>query len=368
MYALAPGWCEGPLRRLREAPPLSGSLEHPEDTRIGLLERLFVDTSAPSGPPPAPFVALWEGDLDARALLALHRAGCRGVAVAPGGEAERHAVGAARALGLPLAQLEAADSPPAPGESWRLVVGADDAGWGAPEGFARAGTRRVLPLGALGAAPSPWLELIDAQREELGLAQRALGSGEARGVGLLRLEYLCYADPGMDGGALRARLEELLGALRGWPVALRLTDWGPRKPPPPGSPLGVGVSAARGLAGLWGSASLEAQVEAIRGAASACGAAVRVVAPHAEAPWQVEALRARLGLPLGAMLESWGAVSRWEALARVSDGLWLGLGDLSEDRAEVVPGALERLWAGASGGEVEVFVCGAQRLISGTLR
>lgn len=380
MRGLSPGLAVAPVRAVECAPALRGGAWLPAHSRVGMLERLLLEPeAAPEAPcsAQAPYLAYLEGALDAALLLALYRDACRGVLLGPGAALERHALGVAVALGLPMARLEPGEGVE-PGQALRLWVGPREASLGREEPGGWGLARRVLPWTALGErASGAWLEVVSAQEEELCHLLGLLEGGQAQGVGLLRLEYLCYQDPGLDEEGLAWRLGRVLAALKGWPVALRLADWGPEKPPPEASPLARGWSGGRGPKSWAGTPGLAAQLGALGAAVRQSGhARVQVVAPFVEgvAAWeaaQAQVQEAGLG-PLGVMLESaqgLGGLEHWRARGV---GLWLGLGDLSQEVSRVGQEGWGELGRALSRDEGRWWVCGedagvVQRLISGTL-
>ncbi len=389
---LTPGWCHAPTRlidpRSLGARPLSPPI-FPHDTRAGLLERLSLDppddshapdlsplgpedpdTSSPpdapldnlpaaSTPAPPPFVALVEA-LTAPALLALARRGACGFVLRA--EPDRHTLVLARALGLPLAltalPLGTLPSP--------LRLGGLDP-WPGPQLDLRlpASAARVLPLAMLPAAPPapPWIELISAQPEERHLAARAIRRGRAAGVGLLRLEFVFFDDPGVEPEALCEHLRRLMEALAPAPVAVRLADWSADKPPAAPTPIQA-WEGRRGLAGLMegkGEAAVALQIAAIeRAALDARHPEVWIVAPHVESPASLAQLRGHLRGPvrLGAMLETPEGCEAVDGLRPLVDGLWLGLGDLGHriKYPEQLQQLVDRV--GARSATAPLLVCG----------
>lgn len=218
---------------------------------------------------------------------------------------------------------------------------------------------------------------MGAQEEELCHLRGLLTRGQAQGLGLLRLEYLCYQDPGLDEAGLAQRLTQVLTWCDRWPVALRLADWSPQKPPPARSALAQGWRGARGPAGWCDTEGLSRQLGAIASAvAQAAHPQVRVLAPMVEAPAPLLAVQEQadgLGLgELGVMLESAAGLEHLERWISSGRDLWLGLGDLSQDAARVPQRRWRLLGRSLRQDAGRWWVCGqdqgrCQRLISGTL-
>jgi phosphoenolpyruvate-protein kinase (PTS system EI component) len=162
----------------------------------------------------------------------------------------------------------------------------------------------------------------------------------AEGIGLVRTE-LVFSDrssPPSEAeqfGALRAIASRLQGA----PVVVRLFDAGGDKPL---AWLGApeGAEAARGIELLlMYPAILDTQLRATLRAAER--ADVRVLLPLVTSAGDVERIRARTRrkIPVGAMVETPGAVDRIDSVAAASDFICIGTNDLfalvaGQDRAD----------------------------------
>jgi len=185
-----------------------------------------------------------------------------------------------------------------------------------------------------GDPPLPFIELASGQAEEHFLAREAISTGRAAGVGLLRMEFILYNDPGMDQEGLTDHLAQLLSGLRSSPVSVRLADWSKEKPPSADTVL-QSWNGERGLAGLVGTPALQTQLRALDAAAKAADHGdVWCVAPFVESTKDLSHARALLGgtsLKLGAMLESVKAFTIAHNLQANVEGFWIGFGDLLND-------------------------------------
>jgi signal transduction protein with GAF and PtsI domain len=381
--AVAPGWCAGPLLLLSEAGPggplpVRRTCVFPPYTRAGLVEEAEFDghgRRTGADLPAGGFVAAVPR-ASAAQVLNLYRCGALGFVVeAAEAEIGRHGAALARALGLPML---AGVSVPSDADGLPVMVDATGRlGWVGPAVGQKVGRRsssaalgvslgwpgrRVLPLPMLSEPSDVHLELVTAHAEERLLARDALDKGLARGIGLLRLELILMASPGIEGPELTSHLEAVLGEFEDVSVAIRLADWGDDKVPNASSEL-FGWSGQRGIAGLLGTAALEAQVEAVRLARVATGHAdVWLVAPYVEHGFQMRALRALVGEPgvrLGAMVESERGCDEITTISTEADGVWFGLGDLSTELG--AEGACTRVIAACEGVALAVSVCGELR-------
>lgn len=383
----APGWALGVLRRL-PSPTLTRA--HPrfsEQTRLGFLERAACaerGQAAPTPRPPrqTPFLGLHEGPLAPWELLAQHADGCRGLVWTPPREEARHVLGVARALGMPVWLTDARLACPHLEQHALLEVGPDglgtlrplDAALEHPQGApptARAphreawppGLTRVLPWGALPPSPHPpdapvALELMWGQAEEVELALEAARTRRADGVGLVRLEYILGADPDMTQEELGELLAAMLAPLLALPVAVRLADWSPDKPPPAThSPL-LAWNGDPGFHGLPQEAR-RSQLQALGWAAQRAGhRQVWAVLPRAQPG---DERRARQDTPphvrLGAMLEDWSSLAAWRSFEGCD--FWIGLGDLGRARRGTADwDELAARCAQLRAAQQEVWVCG----------
>lgn len=348
LRALTPGWARAPLWpcTLAQAHALPPSTSRfPPHSRAALLQSTHPRPPSHARRPVTPasgFIAIID-QLDAHALLALHQHGARGAIITQPRPPDRHTLVIAAALGLPLATLTPGTSRGFPPPSAPLFV--LDTQSAAPLAqptcdalsnptLASGRWRRALPLNMAhtGPAERTWLELIHGQPEELWLAREALRGGVARGVGLLRLEYLFYADPGMDTLDLSDALDLTLQMTDDAPVALRLTDWSPDKPPSADTPLQQ-WRGLPGLAGIHDTTALTGQLEAIqRVAVNHPARDIWCVAPRAEDAAHVAALRRRLPkrIHLAAMIESQPGLDALKHLGEHCQGFWVGLGDLGQ--------------------------------------
>lgn len=381
----APGWAVGVLRRLPSPPRPLAQPRFSEQTRLGFLERA-ANADLPQAQPPkrsprqTPFLGLHEGPLAPWELLAQHADGCCGLVWTPPTQETRHVLGVARALGMPVWLADARLASPHLNQHTLLEVGPDGLGALQPLGAATAhaphpapraprreawppGLTRVLPWGALPPPPHPpdapvALELMWGQAEEVELALEAARTRRARGVGLVRLEYILGADPGMTEEELGELLAAMLAPLVGLPVAVRLADWSPDKPPPyTHAPL-LAWNGDPGLQGLPPE-TRRAQLQALGWAAQRAGhREVWAVLPRARPG---DERRARQDAPphvrLGAMLEDWSSLAAWRSFEGCD--FWIGLGDLG--RARRGPAAWDELAARCAqlrAAQQEVWVCG----------
>jgi phosphocarrier protein FPr len=193
----------------------------------------------------------------------------------------------------------------------------------------------------------------------------------AEGIGLLRTELVFSDHANAPSEAEQLAVLHLMAErLPGAPLVVRLFDAGGDKPlswlrPPPGS------AAARGLELLsMHPALLDAQLRAVTRAADR--ADIRLLLPLVTCAADVEKVRARChgGVPVGAMVETPGAVDQIDGIAAVSDFVSIGTNDLfatvtGQDRADAPlsldPRALrmvERVIVGAHAHARKVSVCG----------
>lgn len=248
MHPLTPGACTAPLLRITpserarlQAMAPSAAYGHlPPGSRAALAApEVLVGAS---GGAHRIFIALVDG-LSASLAVLLASRGCGGALLQPEAPLAAHAQSVFMGLGLPLARL-AAPMQAVSGEAFTLELPASGAGGALRAAQAAVaalpgGALPVLPLAmASGAAPDRplWLELVTGQAEERALAAAWLASHpQPGGIGLLRLEALAFADPGLDPETLSDLLAAIFEDLRPWPLLLRLFDFTPDKPPPPGA-------------------------------------------------------------------------------------------------------------------------------------
>lgn len=372
---LSPGWAQGTLipvckADFRPAPSLKHA-KYPAYTRAGVLQSLTPPETLPFAPT-EPWIAAWKEDLNAENLLNLHRSGARGVLIAPQCTCDRHAVHLATALGIPMR----AQTTPT-GEFHRPFLLSEN-----PERQKHRTSlplspwiTRVTPLSALSTHARTEIELLCAQPEEIWSAQNALQQGVAQGIGLVRLEYLVYTDPGMDETDLFERLCALLNSFRNTPIALRLTDWHPSKPPPPHAPLAEGVKGP-GFAHLKDTPALRRQLSALQKARIATGhTRTTLLLPRTERAAHIRALQAALpGWKIGAMIESPLSEEELEQILFAQAPIWLGMGDWSTyTKASTNPNAVRRRFQETlqklHSHKAPTRLCGPldHRLISGTL-
>jgi len=372
--SLAPGWASGAVLALTTEQLLGAARNlpnrFPPHTRLGLLERLAEPITAPSSLDPSSLtgaIALVD-TLTAPTALALCRLGLAGAILTgdapPSG---RHALVAARAVGLPVAWApgwhpttphvfldtthpiaQLSSTPPSVNPPQPLTLDLP--------------LPRVLPVAMAHLAERPWLELATGQREERLLAAALLDSGAARGVGLLRLEFLHYAVPDLTADDLQELLTDLLTDLRHHPVAVRLTDWSDDKPPPKDGPLRH-WKGSRGLDGIAGTSSLDVQLDTLLEAQARSGhRSLRIIAPHVERVEPLQQVSDRIGAAACvAMVESHLALEHITAYAPFVGGVWFGLGDLSRAYGNRPAAALRDtiLTASEKLGDMERAVCGA---------
>lgn len=173
-------------------------------------------------------------------------------------------------------------------------------------------------------------------------AERAAREG-AEGVGLLRTELLAWGDRSLVSEEEQARAYEAIASvMTGRPLTIRILDLGPDKALPLEDDLPVGRSgvAERGIGfALRHPELLRAQLRAILRTAAKEVANVRVLLPMVSAVAQVTAVRRlleeeaqRLGVrslpPVGAMIESPGAVLLAGEIAAAADFIAIGSNDL----------------------------------------
>lgn len=247
MHPLTPGACTAPLlhitpperARLQAMAPSAAYGHLPPGSRAALAApEVLVGAS---GGAHRIFIALVDG-LSASLAVLLASRGCGGALLQPGAPLSAHAQSVFMGLGLPLARLTA-PMQAVSGEVFTLELPASGAGGGLWAGGGAAalpgGVLPILPLAmAPRAAPDRplWLELVTGQAEERALAAAWLASHpQPGGIGLLRLEALAFADPGLDPATLSDLLAAIFEDLRPWPLILRLFDFTPDKPPPPGA-------------------------------------------------------------------------------------------------------------------------------------
>ncbi len=363
MKPLAPGWAWAPVVHLgpeafkQGTANLPPQTHFPQDTRAGLLERLTPGLQ-PLLPtrhnPHQGFIAALT-TITAPTLLALYKAGACGILMTDPTPPERHAIHLATALGMAMAHVSP-ETLPRSGHRFVLNTLSHQGPHltRSPHNPWPQSAKRVLPAMALTsplaspANPTPqttalaqhhpppqmWLELMHGQREEVHIAQRLLNANKACGVGLLRLEYVLYSDPGMDFEDLVWRLKAIMDALKPSPLAIRLADWSQAKPPTSDTEL-MGWNGRRGLSGLIAQRSLALQIDAIaRAAMDTRHQEVWCVAPFAQQGAELRQVTqlARGRVRVGAMIESELGLERWprwmgQEKAGV-EGLWLGTGDL----------------------------------------
>jgi phosphoenolpyruvate-protein kinase (PTS system EI component) len=265
-------------------------------------------------------------------------------AVAVRGGANSHAAIVARSVGLPLVMgvdPEILDLP----DDTALLVDADAAlvvAEPAAAEVARAdatAARHMERRAALAAERGLPHVTADGQAFTLScnvasdIEARAGRDGGAAGIGLLRTEL-----PFLEAGRWpteaehRRALGPILAEAAGWPVTVRLLDFANDKIPPFLAGMPAGLPAL-----LENPAALRAQVRAAVDLGR--GAQLRIMAPMVATVEQMRAVRAavdavtaELGVgpvPVGAMIETLGAVEAVAELCRVADFLSIGTNDLT---------------------------------------
>jgi multiphosphoryl transfer protein len=193
----------------------------------------------------------------------------------------------------------------------------------------------------------------------------------AEGIGLLRTELVFSDHANAPGEAEQLAVLRLIAArLPRAPVVVRLFDAGGDKPLPWLRPVPEAPSA-RGVELLsMHPALLDAQLRAVMCADDHVD--VRVMLPLVTRPGDVERIRARVygKVPVGAMVETPGAVDQIDEIAAVADFVSIGTNDLfaivtGQDRVDAPlsldPRALrmvERVVSGAHARGRTVSVCG----------
>ncbi|HMJ55670.1 MAG TPA: HPr family phosphocarrier protein [Polyangiaceae bacterium] len=192
------------------------------------------------------------------------------------------------------------------------------------------------------------------------------------GVGLVRTELLHSGRTRAPAPSDQvAMLELVAGKIRSGPLVVRLFDGGGDKPiawlpAPPDAPDARGIDLLARHPELLGH-----QVAAISRVAASADA--RLLIPLVRDAADVELVRALAppSLPIGAMVESPGAVAETSAIARAADFVCIGTNDLTasvrgEDRAIAAAAALDRrvlaliaeVVGAAHGAGRSVTVCG----------
>ncbi len=363
---LTPGWCCGHLRSLdhRRLQLLLAKPSHtpitlfPPHTRLGILQRIHRAQPLPtppsiSAPHTEPWIALVSQSVSAWELLGLSQRGLAGMIFLRASPA-RHTLVTARALGIPTAS---ADTAPAQPFTTPFVLDARHTNAGLSKldtrSFPQPPTTAArslpsLPTPLLGSpnltrvVPLPFfsttcdtpqaLELISAQPEERHLAKQLLSRApQSRGIGLIRLEFLCYADPLMDAEDLEDVALTIAQDLSQCSIAFRLADWSQEKPPSAPTELQA-WNGQRGIAGLCQTPALALQIQALgRAALRAPQPSFQLIVPLAQEPQHllaVQKLAEPFPLNIGAMLETPLALSQAHLLTPHAPHLWLGLGDL----------------------------------------
>lgn len=268
----------------------------------------FADT------PDGPFV--WQSSrVDVASLLALRLQGLAGVLLTDPGGIGRHALTLALGLGVPVVL----GAPRAPGSHVALgdASGTDcllaGTPWSLPSG------PNLIRVGSL-LEKTASVELATGQPEELALLLAQIESGVVDEVGLLRLEHIVALDPGMASTDLSAHLSRILGALRGVPVAVRLSTWAADNPRPPT----YGLTASD-------------EIDCLRSAATDARHSGLTVLVRSGQPRPTVAWAPFLEAP--------------EATADPTRPAWIGLGDLglAAGTPDGLTAAIERIAEGAGG-------------------
>ncbi|HET8683279.1 MAG TPA: putative PEP-binding protein [Micromonosporaceae bacterium] len=290
-------------------------------------------------------------------------------AVAVGGGASSHAAVVARSVGLPLVTgvdagvLDLVDGTSLLVDADAGVVVADPSGAEvarAGESLARAGQRRAMFAADRGrphvTADGQPFELLCNVASDIEV--RIGRDSGAEGIGVLRTELPFIHSRQWPGEAEHRRaLRPILAEAAGWPVTVRLLDFGNDKVPP---------FLDRGAAGLpallANPQALGAQLRAVLSLGQ--GVDLRIMVPMVTAAGELRAVRAAVGglggggsgaggfggggsgepgaVPVGAMVETVAAVETLSELCTVADFLSIGTNDLT---AEVL--GLDRTDAGA---------------------
>jgi len=200
----------------------------------------------------------------------------------------------------------------------------------------RAEPPHPSPHAAVATADGTPIEFLASIGSATGAAA-ALAKG-ASGIGLVRSEYLFPASGARpDAAFLGAALREICAAARPLPVTVRLLDIAGDKRPP----WTQGLAGVGGVLGLQGArlypiepvnSALNAELDAL--AALADEYQLSVLIPYLTRReelehWRAE-IRARLALPVGAMLETPAAALAVRSWLEATDFVALGCNDLMQ--------------------------------------